>query len=452
LAIALRGLQLQVFAACLRGRFNGPAWGVTRHELLRPHGDLRGQDIRVTLCAGTIMHIAPPDLNQGFSDAGPGPCARDDREGSGASPRPCHGPVGSRGGGGHDRSRGGTLLPLHTRASHRVGRARWGRLRQRGVPINLADPCARTAVLATNPGGRAGAVAALPHQEAVARWNPAPHACPEEPGQLCRRFRTRPLGLSPFWAAVEGDQPREGPGPKRERQRDQPREDAPCVPPPIRGRAVGGAHPIAMTCLAEDVGARAFCDRIIPGQHHRSGRHPIGSQTSEPSPGEPPCRPASLRPDPMRGGDMARGTMMHGPYDVGASPAASRQESSKPPHEEAVIRRGGKSRLHRTQDWHRNVWPLQTLDLSWWWLARSQLVESYWTMQGRFFPPQKGKSRAQACRWVKKARHSLSRTSTSSRRLRQRQPGLGLPYRRGNARHGAPSSASTRDPRTRVDP
>ena len=96
-----------------------------------------------------------------------------------------------------------------------------------------------------------------------------------------RRFMARPMGLIPFWAAIQGDQHRERPGPDRERKLDQHRQDDPLMPPPIRRIAVGGAHAIAMSSLAEDLGARAFCDRIIPGQQHRSRRHHIGQQKSQ---------------------------------------------------------------------------------------------------------------------------------------------------------------------------
>jgi hypothetical protein len=92
----------------------------------------------------------------------------------------------------------------------------------------------------------------------------------------------------------------------------------------------------------------------------------------------------------MIGGDVARGMMMHGPYDIGEGLPTGRQDGSKPQHEEPVIGWGGKSRLKRTQYWHSKVWQPHTLSLSWWWLTLSQSVKHYCTMKSRFSPSQKG--------------------------------------------------------------
>jgi hypothetical protein len=48
--------------------------------------------------------------------------------------------------------------------------------------------------------------------------------------------------------------------------------------------------------------------------------------------------------------------------------------------------------------------------------------------------------------WAKKARQSLSSTPVSSHCLSRRQQALGLPYRRGNALHGAPVQRIQRMP------
>jgi hypothetical protein len=79
----------------------------------------------------------------------------------------------------------------------------------------------------------------------------------------------------------------------------------------------------------------------------------------------------------------------HGPYAIGDGPATGRQEGTKPQHEEPVMRWSGKSRLKHPEHWHRKVWPLHTLGLSWRWLALSQLIEPYCTMKGPLFPTSK---------------------------------------------------------------
>jgi hypothetical protein len=111
-----------------------------------------------------------------------------------------------------------------------------------------------------------------------------------------------------------------------------------------------------VTSLPEDIRARAFSDRIIPGQQHRSSRHYLSQQKSQQPAGQLPCRPASLRQHPMLGGDMSRCLRAYGPYNVGDGLAASRHDSPEPQHEEPVIRWRGKGRLKHPQDWHRNIW------------------------------------------------------------------------------------------------
>ena len=113
------------------------------------------------------------------------------------------------------------------------------------------------------------------------------------------------------------------------------------MPPPRRGIAMGRAYAIAMASLAEDVGTRAFCDRIIPGQQDGSRRYHVIQQKGQPQAGKLPCRPASLRQHPRRGGDMSRGVMAHGPSDVGDGLAASRHDGPEPQRQEPGRRWGG---------------------------------------------------------------------------------------------------------------
>jgi hypothetical protein len=148
------------------------------------------------------MNVDPTALNQGFAEAVAVSGAGDDRDVSGACPIPGHGKMGARGEVRHDRLRGREYLALPTRAAPRAGGARWGRLIQGSRTSTLAAPREVTAVLATKPCGLAGAVAGIPHHDALALWKPAPHPCPEEPGQMRRCVRARPLGLSPCWAVV----------------------------------------------------------------------------------------------------------------------------------------------------------------------------------------------------------------------------------------------------------
>jgi hypothetical protein len=272
---------------------------VARHDRLRPHGGIRGTDIRSTMSPRTIMNVAPPDLNQGFAAAVPVTCAREHLEVSGASPLPGHREAGALGRVRHNRVRGREFLAFHTRASPGAGCSRWRRLIQGSLTIKLADPCEVTPVCATEPCGLTGAVAGIPHKDALARWKPAYQAGQQQPGELGRRFMARPRGLIPFRVARQGHPYRERPGPGRTRELDQHRPDDPRVPPPLRHRAVGRAHAIAMASRAEDVRARAFCDRIIPGQPHRSSRHYISQQPSQQPAGQLPCRPASRRKYPM---------------------------------------------------------------------------------------------------------------------------------------------------------
>jgi hypothetical protein len=113
---------------------------------------------------------------------------------------------------------------------------------------------------------------AIAHQDKLALWKPAHHACQEESGQMCRRLMARPMGLIPYAVAIQGDQHRERPGPDRAWQLDQYRHHNPRMPPPIGRIAVGRAHAIPMASLAQDVGTWAFCYRVIASEPHWARR------------------------------------------------------------------------------------------------------------------------------------------------------------------------------------
>jgi hypothetical protein len=237
----------------------------------------------------TSMDVDPTPCTQVLPDAVPVPRARDHLAGSGPSPRPGHREAGALGRGHHDLWRGRELLAVHPRASQGAARARGRRVRQGGLAITRADPRALTAVFATKPRGRAGAVAGIPHQDELARWKPAPQAGHQQPGERRRRAMARPRCLIPFWATIPGDPNRERPGPDRQRQLDQPRPHAPLMPPPLRRITGGRAHAIPRPSLAEDVGARTFCNRVIASQEHRARRDDLVQEQRD--------QQASQRPD-----------------------------------------------------------------------------------------------------------------------------------------------------------
>jgi len=355
LTITFGGFQLQVCATGLECRFNGPTLGLVRHNLLRRHGDSCAKERLVTMGPCTLMDVHPADRNQVLPDTVPVSCARDHLDVSGTSPTPGHREAGALGRVRHDCVGGREFLAFHTRAPHGVTRARGRRFVQGGVTITLADPCAMTPVWATKPCSRTGARARIPHKDALALWKPAHHAGQEESGEMCRRFMAPPMGLIPIWIAIQGHQHRERPGPDRTRKLDQHRQDDPRRSPPICCRAVGRAHTIAMASRAEDVGARTFCDRLIPSQPYGSCRHHSGQPKGEPPASQLPGRPTSRRKHPVIGGNMPLGVMTHRTADSRDGLATSRSEGSEPQHEEPVIRRGGKSRLKPTQYWDREI-------------------------------------------------------------------------------------------------
>jgi hypothetical protein len=359
------GFPRQVFAPVLDGRFNGPAWGITVHHRWRSPGDVCGQERLGTRGAGTIVDVPASDLNPIRPDAGPVSRARDDLEVSGAAPIPGHRARGALGRLGDQLVRGRECRALHRRASPGAGGARGGRRRQGRIAIKRADQGEMTAVWATTSSGLAGAVAGIPHHDDLALGKPAYPAGPPQPGPRGRRLMARRLGLSPCRATVSGEHHRECPGPDRARPLHPHRHDDPRVPPPRRRIAGGGAPTIAMAPRAEDVGARALCDRIIAGPPHRSCRHHIGQQQGQPPAGQFPCRPAALRTYPMSGGGRPCGVMAHGPYDGGDGLAASRHEGSEPQDKAPVRRGGGERRLKRTPSWHRNVWDRHLLSRAW---------------------------------------------------------------------------------------
>jgi hypothetical protein len=64
LAIAVRGFQLQVFAAFLARRCDGQPWCVPRHHLLRLHRKSGRTEVLGARGPCTIMHVAPTDFTE----------------------------------------------------------------------------------------------------------------------------------------------------------------------------------------------------------------------------------------------------------------------------------------------------------------------------------------------------------------------------------------------------
>jgi hypothetical protein len=259
------------------------------------------------------MDGPPTDGHEGFPEAVPGPGARDTRKGSGAASLPCPPEAGTWGRVRHDGSGGSPFLAVHARASARVAHARGWWLVHGGGARTRAAPGEVTAGCATTPCGLAGAVAGLPPNDQRARWQPAPHARQEEPGQRRRRFLACPRCLMPRWGARPGDHHRECPRPNRERKRDQPGPHDPLRPPPRRRIAVGGAPASAMAARANDCGARAFRNRLIPRQEHRPLRPYGGAQPRHHHARQVPGGPAARRQHPMRRSGRALGVRAHGP-------------------------------------------------------------------------------------------------------------------------------------------
>lgn len=282
-ALPLGGVQPQIFTARVDGRGHRPAWGVTRHHRLRLHGDGRRDERRVTVRAGARMAGAPGDFEERCPPTGAVPRARDALQGAGPAAIPCHGQMGALGRVRHDRLGGRAWPALHAWTPERAGRARWRRLIQGGSAITLA----------AHPRGLAGAVAAIPDPDDLARRKPADQAGPQQPGAMCRRSRARPRGLRPRGATIPGAQERTCPGPDRERQRDRSRQHDPRMPPPIRRIAMGRAPARAMPSLAADVGARTFGTRIIARQEYRARRDDLVQENREQQASQRPGGPSA---------------------------------------------------------------------------------------------------------------------------------------------------------------
>ena len=138
MAIPLGGSQLQACPAFLEGGFNRPPWCVTLDQLLRLHGEVRGEEILVTVRTCAIMDVEPLDFNERFLHAVPVPRARDDLDRSAGSPIPRHCEAAARGRVCHDLVGGGPFLAFDARAADRVARAPGRRFVQRGITIKLA--------------------------------------------------------------------------------------------------------------------------------------------------------------------------------------------------------------------------------------------------------------------------------------------------------------------------
>ena len=94
---------------------------------------------------------------------------------------------------------------------------------------------------------------------------------------------------------------------------------------PTHGTCMVMGTASTMACLAEDVGAWAFCDRIIPGQQHRPHRDQIRQQQGQQPASQLPCTPASLRKHSVIGGNMTLGVGTHRTADISNGPATRRE-------------------------------------------------------------------------------------------------------------------------------
>jgi hypothetical protein len=242
----------------------------------------------------TIRDVAPTPFHAVLPAAVPVSRARDPLDVSGTSPIPGHRQAGALGRVPSDLVRGREWLAFHPRTSQRTARARGRRCIQGGSARQRADPRELPAGLATQPGGLAGAVAAIPATDARALWKPAQQAGQQPPGERRWRARARPLGLIPCWATLPGDPQRERPGPDRTRPRAQPRQHAPRRSPPIRRLTVGRAHAVAMPSLTDDVGARTCCHRVIARQEHRARRDDMVQERRDPQASQRPAGPSAL--------------------------------------------------------------------------------------------------------------------------------------------------------------
>jgi hypothetical protein len=272
LAIALRGCQLEVFAAFLDRRFERPAWRVTLHNLLGLQRHLCCKEILGAMGSCTILDVYPTDFHTRFPKTIPVPRARDDLDGSGTTPLPCPREAGALSGVRHDRVRGCEFLACHARASDGTARARWRWRVQGGITINLADHGAMTAMLMATPGRLAGAVARVAPNNAVAMRKPADPARQQPSGKVCGRLMARAGPAIPLRRAVPRHQARKSPRPSGERQLDEHRDHDPLMPPAIGRIVVRRSHPLTMPALAKHLGAGVRGHRIIASQEHRARR------------------------------------------------------------------------------------------------------------------------------------------------------------------------------------
>ena len=170
---------------------------------------------------------------------------------------------------------GGQCLTFHARAAHRVACVRGWRFGPRGITITRADEGQVTVRLLAKPCGLTGAVAQVADEDDVTRRKPADETGQQQSGDVRWRLLPRALRTIPLWGRGPGDQDRESPGPSREGQVHEHRDDDPCMPPAIGRIAVRRLHAIAMPSLAKPLGARMLAPRLVAGEEHRPRRDPM---------------------------------------------------------------------------------------------------------------------------------------------------------------------------------
>jgi hypothetical protein len=341
LAIALGGFQLQVCTAFWEGGVDRPALWVTLDKRRRLHGEVRGQEIRVTVSPWTSRDVSPSDFDDSFPNPGPVPRARDDRDVSGASPLPRSQEAGARGRVRHDRWRGSAFLAVDARASQWGTRARGRRLGQRGIPIKRADHGEVTAGVTAQSRRLAGARARVAHDEAVAIRKPAHQARQQPPSHGRRRLMPRPVPTIPRRGAGQGHQDGEGPGPRGDWQLHAPRHDDPLMAPALGRIAVRRPPAIALPSLAQHLGARMRGDCIVARQEHRPRRDHMVPPARDQGASPGPRRPATRGQHAMRGSYRPRCLRPHGASPVGDGPSPWGQHGRQHQDQKPRIRRGG---------------------------------------------------------------------------------------------------------------
>jgi hypothetical protein len=245
-----------------------------------------------------IMDVHPPDVHERLPDAGPGPCAGDERDRSRGASRPRHQEAGARARVRHDRVGGGQCVAVHARTAPGAGRAQGRRGIPGGLARELAHPREVTAVCAATPCGLAGAIAAVAHTPAVVRRTPAYQARQQQPGQVHRGLLTSPVQPSPRWGTGQGHDHREGPGPSGERPLDEPRHDDPCMPPALGRIPVGRAPAITLPSLATHARPGRLSDRSVACQEHWARWDDMVQQARD--------QPARQPPSDHRRGEQTR--------------------------------------------------------------------------------------------------------------------------------------------------